>query len=206
VGDGVKRAQHLIEEAEDRKDAATKKVQGARERHAAEVATAMSSGIKMPASGIRDARLDEIDAQDQLEAGQSALTQLQSKLTQTEEALAKSNAVVLEKAKTVLTSETTTTLTEVKTLMAKFRGRLAALGWLVRAGVIDDADPAQNKPFRHVDPFHRHGSPTVDLLRSVDFAGWAPTWLNDLDKHEAMAAWRETLEKLQRDPDATLPG
>ena len=87
--------------------------------------------------------------------------------------------------------------------MEQCLSKVALLSWCVRAGVIDDSDP--NASPRHHDPMFRHGSLSVELLRSLGCSGWAASWLNDLDRHPSVEAFRGVLDKLQTDADTPLP-
>jgi hypothetical protein len=200
----VRRGQQLIHEAELRVDDAEKCLLSARDQHTKLVKDAIEANSKVPVSGIRQARIEQAEAHDHLEATTAALDHIQATLAAAEESLRDANAVVLDRAKAVMAAETAHCLAEVQASMDEFMSKVAAFGWLVRSGIVDDSDPSQQP--RHHDPFMRQNpGPSVEVLRSLGFSGWAPTWLLDIDRHPSMQSWRDALDRLQHDSDAPLP-
>jgi hypothetical protein len=110
---------------------------------------------------------------------------------------------VFQRAKATIAAEVTSWPADMVEAMHTFLGKVSILGWLVRNQIIDDA-PADQVP-RHLDPLMRHGSLSVELLRSLGFGGWAPTFLLDIEKIPALTAWRDCLDRLQVDADTPLP-
>lgn len=201
----VERAEDLVLEGQQRLEKARAELRASKERHSAKVAEAMHSGGKAPAdSTMKAAKLALSDIEDEVETGRAALAKLESAIAPAELALVKATGLVTERAKLVLAAETTGLLAEAQQMMNEFRSRLAGLDWLLRTGVIDDAPPALNQP-RHHDVYFRKGSPTIGLLQSLGFHGWAPTWLENLDREPGLLALQGALKALEQDADAPLP-
>jgi hypothetical protein len=202
--DAVSRARELIAQAGVRVEQAEQAVEVARTKHATEVTAALASGSsKLPSSALRAARASQLDAADQLAAGEAALGQLQINLSVADQELRSANSLVLERAKRVIGSEVQGWPAQMKTLIEEFQSRVAVFSYLIRSEILDDSDP--NQVPRHHDPMFRHSSPSVEMLRALGVAGWIPQWLNDLDRHESVEAFRGVLDRLQQDADTPLP-
>jgi hypothetical protein len=202
--EAASRARQVVSDAEARLAKAERAIEVARERHADKVTQAVAQGAKLPAPGIRQARIEEAEARDALEASRDAQARLQQAQAAAEQELRSANSKCLEVAKGVVASEVTAWPTEMKALIEMFQGKVAAFSWMVRSGVIQDYDPALNQLLHH-DPMMRHGSLAVELLRSLGVNGWAPTWTNDLDRLPSVQEWRAVLDRLQVDAGTPIP-
>jgi hypothetical protein len=203
----VQRARQLTYDAEAHLEAAQLSVEEAREKHSRLVTEAVAAGSKLPSSSIRQARINEAEAEDALRAARAALERLQVALVVAEGDLRTSAATVLERAKLVMASETTAMPSDMKQAIEAFIAQVAVFGYLVKSQIISDFQPPSDpSQLVHHDPMFRHpAGPSVQMLRALGLSGWAPSWLAQVEDHSAIAAWRAALEELQRDPDTPLP-
>jgi hypothetical protein len=202
--EAVTRARTLVDDAEIEFEQARQTIDAVREADALELAEAVRGGGALPASGLARARAEHAASGDKLEAVRTALSHVQDALEASEDALRKAQAAVRRAACAVMSAETTGYLSEVQRLRDELVAKASSLAWLIRIGAIDDSPIEPGKP-RHADPFMRHSSPSVNTLRGMGWAGWAPDWLHGSEENAAAEAWRAALARLERDPDATLP-
>jgi hypothetical protein len=203
------RAKQLHQEVDDQAYDLKRKMTSIRDADAAALEAAVRQNAPLPVSSLHQAKLQLAEAEDRLVAAKSAVTNLEASLKSYQLSLDQQNSKVSAAAKAVLASELPSDLVDgVRRLRDEFEAKVAALGWLVRFHVLQDYDPEANKPFLHHDAMQRQASPAVHLLREIGYNAIQTDWLKNLDvmdRSTSVQVWRSCLERLQKDPDATLP-
>ncbi len=147
----------------------------------------------------------EVDAADQLQAAFSAFDELEEGIPQLSKQLEQAKLKTKEAAKRVIAAELPPGLVEeAQRLADALVGKIGVLGWLVLYHILDDTDPHQP---RHADPMQRQGSKAAALLKACGYNGYLPTLFDysDAKAHPAVVSWVQALDRLQQDPDASLP-
>jgi hypothetical protein len=194
----VETAQGLVEESEGKAGAATLAIEKARAEHADSLASSISAGDKPPINKrMREARIAEQDAGDDLAGAKAALAQLEARVPDAEYVAQEARSHVETLAKQVMRSETTHLLAQGQDLLERLVAVRSVLRWLVGVEIIDD-EPRDPTRLRANLPMLRLYSPTVRFL------GQAQT--NDTDhSHPAARAFAGALEALRHNADARIP-
>lgn len=108
----IARGEDMVAAAKSRLAAAEASTAASRTRRAQELAHAVEAGTTVLASPTREARIEEADAQDDLDAARAALVGLQKRLGDAEDAFRAAQAMVVAAADIVLRSEARRVLAE----------------------------------------------------------------------------------------------
>jgi hypothetical protein len=180
----VARASAMVAGAEARLKSAQSDVIDAKEAQAARLLTAVSSGTAtLPDRSVRDARAEELDASDNLEACLAALVSAQAAAAERDFQLGRAREHVADAASVVLAGAIEATLAKAETLRSELHSSLAAVNFL------------------HSTCFKW---PPTDESRRVESHLYLPPFQPTFDDPMA-EPWRRAFDALQRDADALLP-
>lgn len=194
----AERAQRAVDDGRDVIARAKEMVAGAEVRHAAAVASVVSTKrsaasrlASAAASGsgggldrsIREARAEEIDAADAVEVARAALASVEAATAEAEYALGQSRKRVTEAARTVIAGAVPQAVGDVERLKAELNAAIGRL-WFLHHTVFDWPPSNESKAVeRHLQP------PALRIGADNPVVG----------------PWREAFEALRRDPAAPLP-
>jgi hypothetical protein len=139
-----------------------------------------------------------IDAESQLAAAQSALTQLETSIEAHQYVIAHANKQANEAALAVIAAEVDKPrlIEELHAAHARWGTLHAQLYWMLQHDLTGDFDPNSAYP-NHVDRMRRDG-PSVEALRA--------TWhLDNARQSKQLALWDQCVQALSSDAETPLP-
>lgn len=183
----VVRARSMVDQASAEVEAATDAVAKAREAQTLRMVHAATNGeeVVAPDRSVREARARELNAADDLVAARAALAACEATAAETQAALDRSP--VTAAAAAVAARVLGKMVEEADAMQAELTARRCCLMYL--CGEVRGEASKLAADFMARPPFGRFGFENPDAWKS----------------HPAVDRWRETLDKLTRDPDAPLP-
>jgi hypothetical protein len=202
----VPRAEDAFEKAVTRLEAARAATVDAKKARVQEFADAALTGRGTGASKARSARSNEADAEDEVEAAQSALEAVRAQVAHLEEVAMQARWAVVVAADAVLRGGALGVLERARELAAQLQSQHAVLA-LLRNSESGADDP------RHVVPLNHPYSMSTRRERKEAFAevGGAITRHlegrdhDELEHVDLRTAWVEYRRRLMDDADAPLP-
>jgi hypothetical protein len=199
----VARARAMVAQAEARLVSAAATTASAKEAWAERMTTAAATGVAPPPDrGTRDARLGEVDAQDDLDAARSALATCEAAVGGPEYLVGKAEERAAAAADAVLVGPGAVTvaklLAEAQVVQDDLVNRRVVLRFFLREKIIAPG-PEADAVASFLLSVERSipGPPPWGKIGAVDFQNW--------DKHPAADPWRAARAALLRSADAVLP-
>lgn len=190
----VERAKSLLSRAQTKLEEARAEAATAKQAKTASLIEAAASGAALkPDRSARDARIKEADAEDEIEAAETALATLEASVVEHEVALSRARRRVTAAAENIIKSGSLAHLFEAaKKVQEDLIARRAVLRFLISADLVS----ADEKP--DLVRFMRLNAEVLPgTVGSTEFS--------DFDSHPAVDPWRQCLEALKSDAAAPLP-
>lgn len=197
----VERARKIVSDATDQVEKAEAETRKAQQGRARGLAAAASQGTApVQDRALRNARADEQDARDQLEAAQSALAEVEGGLTDAKAELERARQGVRAAADDVLrAAPIPALLAEAQKVQAELIERRLALRYLLGKELVRKP---QTEPVW--DFLNENLMPGAPAIRGIG-GGFGSMENRAWDHHPRVQAWANAREALLSDPDADLP-
>jgi hypothetical protein len=190
---GIENAERYVSEAHRQQEQAIAAVEAARKQQRASIQEAAIEGRRSgPDQRLRQARMAETEAADNLEATKEALANLRAKIDPLESELQLANADVSKAAKVVMADEIGEWPQQFLQLHRHYVAQLAALDWLVKQDIVPQQGDGGPTPAGTV-VFNVQYAPQV-LMREVQS-----------DSHPSRIKWQQAFTALCLDADSELP-
>ena len=204
--EAVTRASEMVKAATAQLDDATADVATARERQATNMAAAAKSGAaSSPDKSMREARAQEIDASDELDAARAALAACEAALIEPEKTHTNAQQYVESCADAVMATGVAALLVEAEAIQRELGVKRAVLQFL-RKDCIEPYCPASE--IINWDEVNAGGVPRSKKNEAPAVSKFldAPVFSFYDTTHPAIEPWRAARDALMRDASAPLPG
>jgi len=198
----IPRAEAMVAQAQGRLDQATDSVAASRDAQAARMAAAAASGAALaPDPGMRQSRLLEADAEDELDAARAALASVEAATVEAEKRVEGAKINVSNCAKRVVKSMKSTAIAKVRALRAELDSRTLELTKALNTQVayLHFTGDKQCEEIPGSWPMTDEDQQMYSIINQEQK-------LFDHNVREPVrGSWTKALADLHSDPDAALP-
>jgi len=190
---GIENARQFVWDAEAELEQATAAVKAAQKQQRASIQEAAIDGRRSgPDQRLRQARMEETEAADNIEATREALANLQAKVGPLKEELRLADDKVSKAAKAVMAEEVGEWPQKFMELHQHYVSQLAVLDWLVKNDIVaKDGD--------------RGPTPSGTVVYNLQYAPQVLMREVQSDSHPSRIKWQQAFKALCLDPDTDLP-
>ena len=196
------RGHRMVDEAEERLAQASEAVATAKASQADRMASAAASGATLaPDPGMRQSRLIEADAEDELEAARAALASVEASAAEAEKRLEQAKINVSNCAKRVVKSVNATAIAKALALRAELDAKTLEL----TAALNREVAYLRYLGDKQCEESPGAWPPTDEDRQTWDIIKQENKILDWDIQSEAFATWKQSLAQLMTDADAALP-